>query len=148
MKTTAKPQSPQAKVAQKAESPSGAKRMQIVEGSDSDSESSPPTATKSPVAIKSPTAKSPKAAKPDVSAIAKSSLPDGFTRLQVVEASESESEEEQVTGSVKATSPEPSQVAGPGSPQSQELYPDIQIKLSKEGVEEAKDHANKLFASG
>merc|ERR1740129_2472207 len=93
----------------------------------------------------------PQAAEPPKSA-------DGFRRMQIVEASDSESESgdkeptQAVQGSVKSAAPsQPSvqTVAATANVDSQaDMFPDISIECSRQGVEKGKDQGNALFAKG
>eukprot|EP00929_Paragymnodinium_shiwhaense_P099033 TRINITY_DN605_c0_g1_i1.p1 TRINITY_DN605_c0_g1~~TRINITY_DN605_c0_g1_i1.p1 ORF type:complete len:2835 (-),score=990.43 TRINITY_DN605_c0_g1_i1:163-8667(-) len=114
----------------------GFKRMQIVEASDSEEEEddkkngAPPKPASTTVKPPSPAAKaSPKSAEPAP----------GFTRMNIVEVDE-DSEDDQP--------PAPK----PASPKKQapaaELYPEVSVAHTKEGIEKGKDEANKLFAKG
>eukprot|EP00933_Yihiella_yeosuensis_P068254 TRINITY_DN7369_c0_g1_i4.p1 TRINITY_DN7369_c0_g1~~TRINITY_DN7369_c0_g1_i4.p1 ORF type:complete len:968 (-),score=280.72 TRINITY_DN7369_c0_g1_i4:521-3040(-) len=81
--------------------------------------------------------KSPKASQDD------SKPAPGFKRMQVVEASESEDEEE-----VPIKKPgSPAKTASPVNAV-QDPFPDIEIEPTVEGIEQAKEKGNKLFAAG
>jgi tetratricopeptide (TPR) repeat protein len=121
--------------------------MQIVEASDSDSDEAAAAKSPSPVAKPPlPAAKPPSPAAKPQSPAAKPSSPaadqstGGFKRMQIVEASDSESDE---APAAKPTSP----AAKPQSP-TNDPHPEIKIAATKEGIEKGKDQGNALFAKG
>merc|ERR1719327_1692113 len=61
---------------------------------------------------------------------------EGFKRMQIVEASDDESDEAEAKPVTKPASP------------TKELLPDIKVELSSKGIEKGKDQGNSLFSKG